>query len=74
MEGQRLPNTQSGWFPVPAFAAPASNGAFGPVTINVTVMEADNLGDVLAKGAKKLEDKREKNISNLLNRFGLETD
>jgi hypothetical protein len=44
------------------------------VTINVTVMEADNLGDVLAKGAKKLEDKREKNISNLLNRFGLETD
>lgn len=70
-EGPRLPNTQSGWFPVPAFAAPASNGAFGPVTVHVTVMEADNLGDVLARGAKKLEDRREKNISKLFDRLGL---
>jgi hypothetical protein len=60
----------SGWFALPTFTKPSS-GPFGAVTLMVTVMESDNLGDVLAKGAKSLRDDKEKLIEKLLERLDL---
>jgi len=60
----------SGWFALPSFTKPAA-GNFGAVTLTLTVMEADNLGDVLARGAKSVRDDKEKLVEKLLEKLDL---
>lgn len=65
---EQLKPLSSGWYPLPTFAKPAS-GPFGAVTLTLTVMESDNLGDVLAKGAKTIRDDKDKLIEKLLEKL-----
>ena len=68
---RKLKPLASGWFALPAVAKPAAPTEFGAVTIIVTVMESDNLGDVLAKGAKKVRDSEDKVADKVLDKLGL---
>lgn len=61
----------AGWYPLPGFAAPSAPGPYGPIVVMVTVMEANDLGDVLAKGAKSLRDDKEKLVDKLLKELDL---
>lgn len=67
---EQLKPLASGWYPLPAFTKPAS-GQFGAVTLTLTVIESDNLGDVLAKGAKSIRDDKDKLIDKLLEKLEL---
>jgi len=63
----RLSHLVAGWYPLPDFALPGIAGStFGPISVMVTVIEADELGDVLAKGAKSLRGKKAKLVEKLL--------
>ena len=69
---RQLQHLASGWIPLPDIQAPATVGAtYGPVDLIVTVIEADDLGDVIAKGAAKLEDNKDKAVTGLLSALGL---
>ena len=70
VSSEQLKPLASGWFALPAFTKPAS-GHFGAVTLTLTVMESDNLGDVLAKGAKSIRDDKDKLIIKLLEELEL---
>lgn len=76
----RLKSLASGWISLPPYPTPvrtvtpgksAEPIAFGAITITVTVMESDNLGDVLAKGAKSIRDDKDKLIVRRLDKLDL---
>jgi hypothetical protein len=69
-----LGNLSSNWIPLPEIIIPTNskvNDVFGSVDIQVTVMEADDLGDVIAKGAAKTEENNENIAAGILKIFGL---
>lgn len=73
----RLKSLASGWIPLPAYPKPVGTNKpaapidFGAITITVTVIESDNLGDVLAKGSKSIRDDKDKLIDKLLDKLEL---
>lgn len=67
---EQLKPLASGWFSLPSFTKPAT-GQFGAITLTLTVMESDNLGDVLAKGAKSIRDDKDKLVEKLLEKLDL---
>ena len=66
----------SGWHQLPMLKTPlvpADKGTFkvGLLNISATVVESDDLGDVIAKGSKAVSDNRDKLIDAILNGIGL---
>lgn len=69
----QLTHLASGWYALPSFKQPRENGKFVPFTLTVTVIEADDLGDVIAKGATTLAEQRSKILPELLKALGLQS-
>lgn len=66
-----LKHLASPWFALPAFRQPKTMADFAPVTFTVTVIEANDLGDVIAKGGTTLAEQRAKIVEELLKALGL---
>jgi hypothetical protein len=75
-EARSLDHLATGWIALPQIEAPALAGAkepieFAPVDLEVTVMEANDLGDVIAKGAAKAEENKGDLAEKLLKAIGV---
>ena len=71
MKGKQLADKSSGWIPLPKTRAPRGEASdFGPTNVIVTVIEANDLGDVVAKGANELSKSKAKISSGIVNAIG----
>jgi hypothetical protein len=62
------PNLGSGWIPLPVMECAA--GRVLPVNFMLTFMEANDLGDVLAKGAEKFKENEDEIAQKLIEKLG----
>lgn len=63
----QLARFATGYRPIPkAEKIPEGAGQFGPIDIIVTVIEANDLGDVIAKGATKVSDNKDQLSAKIL--------
>lgn len=69
-----LDHLASGWFLLPIDAAKSTPGDFAPFTAMVTVIEANELGDVIGRGAKSLTDHKADLVKRVLDALEIKDD
>ncbi len=70
----RLASLESPWLPMPALQAKQGGDIIVPLNITLTVMEANDLGDVIAKGAEKAKEKKEDAAKSILEKLGIKNE